>query len=55
MLLFQLHQAALWFLFAFSPKGAVICISEVIANSPGNHLPRLSFIQADSLHGVHCI
>ena len=55
MLLFQLHQVALWFLFAFCPKGAVICILEVTANSLGNHLPRLSFIQADSLYGVHCI
>ena len=44
-LLFHFHQEALQFLFAFSHKGGVICISEVIDISPGNLDSSLCFIQ----------
>ena len=46
-LLFHFHQEVLKFLFAFCPKGCVICISEVIDSSSGNLDSSLCFIQPD--------
>ena len=54
-LLFHFHQEALQFLLAFCHKGGVICISEVIDISPGNHDSSLSFIQPGIWHDVLCI
>ena len=54
-LFFHFHQEALQFLLAFCHKGGVICISEVIDISPGNHDSSLSFIQPGIWHDVLCI
>ena len=54
-LLFNFHQEALEFFFAFCHKGGVICISEVIDISPGNLDSSLCFIQPSISHDVLCI
>ena len=55
MLLFHLHQEALWILFAFCHQGGVICISVVMDISPRNTEPSLHCIQHSILHGITCI
>ena len=42
-------------IFTFCHKGGVICISEVIAISPGNLDSSLCFIQSSILHDVLCM
>ena len=54
-LLFNLHQEALEFLFAFCHKGGVICISEVIDISHCNLDSSLCFIQPSVLHEILCM
>ena len=49
------HQEALYFLFSFSCKGGVICISEFIDISLGSLDSRLCFIQPGISHDVLCI
>ena len=51
-LLFQLHQEALWFLFAFCRKSVVIYISEVIDISPSNLDSSLCFILPSMSHDI---
>ena len=55
ILLFHLHQEALYYLFTFCHKCSVTCISEVIHISPGNLDSSLCFIQSSILHDVLCI
>ena len=56
-LLCHFHQEALQFLFSFSHKGGIICISEVIDISPSNLDSSLilCFIQPHISHDVLCI
>ena len=54
-LLFHFHQQTLQFFFTFCHKDSVICVSEVIDISPGNHDFSLCFIQPDISHDVLCI
>ena len=53
-LLFHIHQKALQFLFTFSHKRGIICISEVIDISPGNLDFSLCFIQPSVSNDVLC-
>ena len=55
LFLFHFHQEALQFLLAFSHKGGVICISEVIDISSYSLDSSLCFIQPGILHDVLCI
>ena len=48
-------KEAFEFLFTFCHKGGVICVSEVIAISPGNLDFSLGFIQPCISHDVLCI
>ena len=52
---YHLYQEALQFLFTFSHKGGVICISEVIDISPGNLDSSLCFVQPGIFHDVLCM
>ena len=51
----KVRLVKLWFFLTFCHKGGVICISEVIATSPGNLDSSLCFIQSSISHNVLCM